>query len=254
MCRHGEAKAMTAKSVALFAHPVERELSHQMARDALILANALLVREHRLLLHAPPAVLVPLLFGAEVRRAQIVVESDERAPAPIAVMPADGGDDPEAILFEGVRLSEDEEAPPVSLFGQLVALGYIDDRWLRDERLNPMEVLHSEHPEAIVAMGWSKEMAELCEAAEAFSEDTGALLIVGGTQRQAFVERPRWQAIEELELMQDVPSPQSTPEDLEGPESEGPSIPLSDAFREAWREAQRQAHLVMLAEALAGER
>lgn len=241
---------MTGATVALFAHSPERENADLLARDTLLFATAFLMAGNRLLVHAPPVVLLPLLLGAESGRSRLVVESAERAPPPLILMPARESEGPETALYRPLPDTEAGDLPPSSLLDRLAALGFIDDRWRQRADVEPRHILAAEQPVTIAAIGWSDEMHDLCEAAEGYSGRAQIPLIVVDHSSSPLAERKGWTsalslAVERLGSQSGVMDSYRAEDDNGGRELEGPG------FHEADQEAWREARLVIVAEALA---
>ncbi len=232
-------------AVGLFAHTSAEE-SDAMARDAAAIAVALLTRGHRLLLHLSPSLTVPLLL-AGTAWARLVLESEDRRPPPLIMLPTPWPEGPEAALFSEVEIGggepEGEESRRTALIERFASLGAVDLRWTRHSPVSdqgPLAILAEERPGAIVAMGWSNTMEEWLVAAQEYSGPSGARLLVAGPRRGAAARSDLWRDLATLAEL--PPADFEFPSDVES---------RSEEFMHAWETARHRARIVLAAEELA---
>lgn len=237
-------------TVGLIAHtPIES--GNEMERDAVALALVLMVHDHRLLLHASPDIIVPLLLAGEAARAQLVLEDAVRRPHPMVMLPSPRPEGAEEALYARIEIGSpfgnregvDKEPRFLSLIEQFEALGVVDTRWMRPANAGARleTILEQEAPAAILAMGWSSEMEWVASAAEDHGLRHDIPLVVAGPPLGPMASSRVWRDLEEV-------ADTSLPEidDLLRDDSY-----RSEEFMDAWRVARRRARTVLAAEALA---
>lgn len=236
-------------TVGLFAHASVEE-AEETARDAIALAVALMTGDHRLLLHIPGNLAIPLMLAGELARAPVVLEGAERRPHPMVMMPGPRPEGPEAAIFARVEIGTSERGPDVghgeplkaSFMDRFEALGIVDTSWMRDREPDMDIILEREAPAAIVAMGWSSEVKSAVAAAERYARAHKRPLLIAGARRGPMANASEW---DDLDRFVDFSHPK-----IEFPLDE--DVTYSEEFVAAWALAQRRAAVVLAAETLAG--
>lgn len=237
---------MITPNIAMFAHLDADEGASTTAQEALLFASALLASGVRLVVDAPPPVLLPILLAARSFAAQPTLEVVDRGVPPIRLIRRIEDPFLEAGLDQRITIGDEEDAPPVSLIEQAASLGYVDLSWTSGEGLSYAAMLREGDVCAVVAMGWSWTMNEIVSAAEAVREDRGIPLLFAGSQSDRFKERLPWKS---LAGYVDAPATDIQPLRLEDEEPADGEL-FSEEYWIAWERARGQASLVMNAEAL----